>query len=175
MHWWTQLFSAGSSQHFCQKYSQYTIVALVWWCFKNKNKKIKGLAQVLSESKKEFKLRKELFKRLFSKMIAWIQVWPSRVKFPNQNAPANPIPKSNVPQNPVLANSCTPGSTNNASGKMRGRARGRRFFVRQMCENVPSICTNQVIPVSLQNYSKSFRPNLATIRLSSLGTKFKPI
>ena len=33
---------------------------------------------------------------------------------------------------------------------------------------------NQVIPISLHNLSKSFRPNISTIRVLSLGTKFIP-
>ena len=33
---------------------------------------------------------------------------------------------------------------------------------------------NQVIPVEIHNISKSFRPNLATIRVLSLGTKCFP-
>ena len=37
-----------------------------------------------------------------------------------------------------------------------------------------NIYENQVIPVGLHNLSKSFRPNLSTIRVLSLGTKFIP-
>jgi hypothetical protein len=37
-----------------------------------------------------------------------------------------------------------------------------------------NIFENQVIPVGVHNLSKSFRPNLATIRVLSLGTKFIP-
>ena len=37
-----------------------------------------------------------------------------------------------------------------------------------------NIFENQVIPVGIHNLSKSFRPNLATIRVLSLGTKFIP-
>ena len=33
---------------------------------------------------------------------------------------------------------------------------------------------NQVIPIRVQNLSKSFRPNMASIRVLSLGTKFIP-
>ena len=33
---------------------------------------------------------------------------------------------------------------------------------------------NQVIPIGLHNLSKSFRPNISTIRVLSLGTKFIP-
>ena len=35
-----------------------------------------------------------------------------------------------------------------------------------------NIYENQVIPVGLHNLSKSFRPNLSTIRVLSFGTKF---
>ena len=37
-----------------------------------------------------------------------------------------------------------------------------------------NIYENQVLPVGLHNLSKSFRPNLSTIRVLSLGTKFIP-
>ena len=37
-----------------------------------------------------------------------------------------------------------------------------------------NIFENQVIPVGVHNLSNSFRPNLATIRVLSLGTKFIP-
>ena len=39
--------------------------------------------------------------------------------------------------------------------------------------NAPmNIFENQVIPVGIHNLSKNFRPNLATIRVLSFGTKF---
>ena len=38
-----------------------------------------------------------------------------------------------------------------------------------------SIFENQVIPMGLHNLSKSFKPNLATTRVFSLGTKFIPV
>ena len=37
-----------------------------------------------------------------------------------------------------------------------------------------NIFENQVVPVGIHNLSKSFRPNMATIRVLSLGTKFIP-
>ena len=37
-----------------------------------------------------------------------------------------------------------------------------------------NVFENQVIPVGVHNLSKSFRPNMATIRVLSLGTKFIP-
>ena len=37
-----------------------------------------------------------------------------------------------------------------------------------------NIFENQVIPVRIHNISKSFKPNLDTIRVLSLGTKFIP-
>ena len=36
------------------------------------------------------------------------------------------------------------------------------------------IYENQMLPTGIHNLSKSFRPNLATIRVLSLGTKFIP-
>ena len=36
------------------------------------------------------------------------------------------------------------------------------------------IFENQIIPVKIHNISKSFKPNLDTIRVLSLGTKFIP-
>ena len=38
-----------------------------------------------------------------------------------------------------------------------------------------NIFENQVIPMGLHNLSKSFKPNLATRRVVSLGTKFIPV
>ena len=70
------------------------------------------------------------------------------------------------------------------SNRGRGQARGRggRPFVRHTGENDPYdmsiaplfIYENQVLPIGIHNLSKSFRPNLATIRVLSLGTKFIP-
>ena len=37
-----------------------------------------------------------------------------------------------------------------------------------------NIYENQVIPIGIHNLSKSFRPNMSTIRVLSLGTKFIP-
>ena len=37
-----------------------------------------------------------------------------------------------------------------------------------------NVFENQVIPIGIHNLSKSFRPNMATIRVLSLGTKFIP-
>ena len=37
-----------------------------------------------------------------------------------------------------------------------------------------NIFENQIIPVGVHNLSKSFRPNMAAIRVLSLGTKFIP-
>ena len=67
------------------------------------------------------------------------------------------------------------------SGSIRGR-RGRDFY-RLQSENdaysmdvAPvSIFENQVIPMGLHNLSKSFKPNLATTRVFSLGTKLIPV
>ena len=67
-------------------------------------------------------------------------------------------------------------------GNFQPRGRGRRPFVRQTGEIDPydmhiapmNIYENQVLPIGIHNLSKSFRPNLATIRVLSLGTKFIP-
>ena len=37
-----------------------------------------------------------------------------------------------------------------------------------------NVFENQVIPIGIHNLSKTFRPNMATIRVLSLGTKFIP-
>jgi len=37
-----------------------------------------------------------------------------------------------------------------------------------------NIFENQVIPIGIHNLSKKFRPNLATVRVLSLGMKFIP-
>ena len=37
-----------------------------------------------------------------------------------------------------------------------------------------NVFENQIIPIGVHNLSKSFRPNMATIRVLSLGTKFIP-
>ena len=37
-----------------------------------------------------------------------------------------------------------------------------------------NIFENQIIPIGVHNLSKSFRPNMATFRVLSLGTKFIP-
>ena len=62
------------------------------------------------------------------------------------------------------------------------RGRGGQRSQKHAGENDPydmtiaplNIYENQVIPVGLHNLSKSFRPNLSTIRVLSLGTKFIP-
>ena len=68
------------------------------------------------------------------------------------------------------------------TGRSQARGRGGRPFVRHTGENDPYdmsiaplfIYENQVLPIGIHNLSKSFRPNLATIRVLSLGTKFIP-
>ena len=60
--------------------------------------------------------------------------------------------------------------------------RGRRPFIRNTGENDPcdmsialmNIHENQVRRIGIHNLSKSLRPNLANIRVLSLGTKFIP-
>ena len=67
-------------------------------------------------------------------------------------------------------------------GSFQNRGRGRRPFVRHTGEQDPydmsiapmNIYENQVLPIGIHNLSESFRPNLATIQVLSLGTKFIP-
>ena len=79
-------------------------------------------------------------------------------------------------QGTMAPNAVTTGSANafaRGRGNGRGRGRGRRSFVRKTGESDPydmsiaplNIYENQVIPVGLQNLSKSFRPDLTTIRV----------
>ena len=71
-------------------------------------------------------------------------------------------------------------------GQLRGRGRGGRFqwgskrhsgILDAYCMDIASIniFENQVIPTGLHYISKSFRPNLATSRVCSMGTKFIPV
>ena len=71
-------------------------------------------------------------------------------------------------------------------GSIRGRTgrygSGRSFTKSQAdtdayCMDVApfDIFENQIIPVGLHNLSKSFKPNLTTTRVFSLGTKFIPV
>ena len=95
-----------------------------------------------------------------------------------------PTPMSNSVQ-PQQQQQTGGGGRGNRSGyrgrEKRGGRSGRSFF-RQSGETDPydmtiaplNIYENQVIPVGLHNLSKSFRPNLSTIRVLSLGTKFIP-
>ena len=76
------------------------------------------------------------------------------------------------------------GNENRGSFRGRGsnRGRGGQFSNQLAGENDPydltiaplNIYENQLIPVGLHNLSKIFRPNLSTIRVLSLGTKFIP-
>ena len=67
-------------------------------------------------------------------------------------------------------------------GANPSRGKGIRPFVSQTGESDPSdmfiapmnIYENQVLLIGIHNLSKSFRPNLATIRNLSLGTKLIP-
>ena len=106
--------------------------------------------------------------------------------------PVNPMPQMFQPGGNVH-NANTPsfsggrgggGQSGRNSGQMRGRSGGRfrRNFTKQSgifdayCMNVAplNIFENQVLPMGLHDISKSFRPNLATTRVFSLGTKFIP-
>ena len=57
----------------------------------------------------------------------------------------------------------------NKAGRGEGRPNSKPSGM-----NDPYGIENQVIPVGVHNLSKSFRPNMATIRVLSLGTKFIP-
>ena len=58
-----------------------------------------------------------------------------------------------------------------APGRGAGRLNSKPYGIDIAPLNV---FENQVIPVGIHNLSKSFRPNMATIRVLSLGTKFIP-
>ena len=98
----------------------------------------------------------------------------------NSTAAQN-IQQSNAQPN-MLTNAQAISESYVARGRGRSRGRGRRSFYRNTGENDPydmSIAPlnwyeNQVIPIGLHNLSKSFRPNISTIRVLSLGTKFIP-
>jgi len=71
-------------------------------------------------------------------------------------------------------------------GQLRGRGRSGRFkrgftrhsgiFDAYCMDTAPiNIFENQVLPTGLHDISKSFRPNLATTRVFSMGTKFIPV
>ena len=75
---------------------------------------------------------------------------------------------------------------NQSRGQLRGRGRrgrSQRGFTRHSgifdaycMDTAPiNIFENQVIPTGLHDISKSFRPNLATTRVFSMGTKFIPV
>ena len=75
---------------------------------------------------------------------------------------------------------------NQARGQLRGRGRSGRFrrgftrhsgiFDAYSMDTAPiNIFENQVLPTGLHDVSKSFRPNLATTRVFSMGTKFIPV
>ena len=93
---------------------------------------------------------------------------------------------------PVMQTATTSGQMNFSSGSRGGRFRGRgrgyggRFsrgstkhsgiFDAYCMNSAPlNIFENQVIPTGLHDVSKSFRPNLATTRVFSMGTKFIPV
>ena len=89
-----------------------------------------------------------------------------------------------ITQSNVYDQASTRGRFNVGSnrGRFQARERGGRPFVRHTGENDPYdmsiaplfIYENQVLPIGINNLSKSFRPNLATIRVLSLGTKLIP-
>jgi len=55
---------------------------------------------------------------------------------------------------------------------VQDRTSGIRVCVIPLASNITlNTIEKQVIPVGFHNFSKSFRPNMATIRVLSLGTK----
>ena len=128
-------------------------------------------------------------------IIATNQILPSQFTLPTQRGQANEeqniqyvaVPADQLPF--LTFNEFRGGGSVHigpARGSLRGRARhgGRgRGFTRNQGENdaysmdvAPmNIFENQVIPMGLHNLSKSFKPNLATTRVFSLGTKFIPV
>ena len=79
----------------------------------------------------------------------------------------------NIQQQTAQKNMQVNSESNVARGRGRSRGRGRRSFYRNTGENDPydmSIAPliffeNQVIPIGPHNLSKSFRPNISTIRV----------
>jgi len=65
-------------------------------------------------------------------------------------------------------------ASNRGRGGQRSQKRAGEIDPYDMTIAPLNIYENQVIPVGLHNLSKSFRPNLSTIRVLSLGTKFIP-
>ena len=101
------------------------------------------------------------------------QSFPSIMNAPNVNAP-------------TFSGGRTGGrmGTDRNRGQIRGRTggRNRRGYTKPSgifdayCMDVAplNIFENQVLPTGVHDVSKSFRPNLATTRVFSLGTKFIP-
>ena len=90
--------------------------------------------------------------------------------------PSTTLPEANVQEAIHTQNAQIPASYNDATrGREGSRGRGRRTFVRQTGESDPydmsiaplNIYENQVITVGIHNFSKSFGPNLSTIRVLS--------
>ena len=58
----------------------------------------------------------------------------------------------------------------------RGSTKHSGIFDAYCMDSTPlNIFENQVIPTGLHDISKSFKPNLATTRVFSMGTKFIPV
>jgi len=152
----------------------------------SKKQKRKGLAHAISESQKRIYTQSDTdqvtsLERAFtgSGMNELGEIVENSSSVP----PSTPVPEANI-QGTIHSQNAQIPAPNNAATRGRGgsRGRGRRTFVRQTGESDPydmsiaplNIYENQVIPVGLHNLSKSFRPNLSTIRVLSLGTKFIP-
>ena len=150
----------------------------------SKNQKRKGLAHAISESQKRIYTQSDTYQvtsleRAFtgSGMNELGEIVENSSSVP----PSTPVPEANIHGTIHTQNAQIPAPNNAATrGREGSRGRGRRTFVRQTGESDPydmsiaplNIYENQVIPVGLHNLSKSFRPNLSTIRVLSLGTKF---
>ena len=92
---------------------------------------------------------------------------------PDRSGPGQerrPPPKSNTKGFPAFERRDTPGR---GAGRPNSKPSGMNDPYD--LDIVPlNVFENQVIPVGVHNLSKSFRPNMATIRVLSLGTKFIP-
>ena len=157
---------------------------------RNKKRKRKGLAQSISQTtNRTNSLVDTVHETILERAAEETGVLEHGEIIPN--VPITTVTNS-APQNiqqPIAQNAQTTQSitqanteSNVARGRGRGRGRGRRSFYRNTGENDPydmsiaplNLFENQVIPIGLHNLSKSFRPNISTIRVLSLGTKFIP-
>ena len=148
----------------------------------SKNKKRKGLAHAISESTKRVSSQSGA-DQVSTLERAFVDPGMNELGEIPENITSVPnIPARESANQENIAN--TAGNTGNVNAQAggSGRNRGRRAFFRQTGESDPydmsiaplNIYENQVIPIGIHNLSKSFRPNLSTIRVLSLGTKLIP-